>query len=368
MNPLSIFSFKTLRDWRKIPWAGVLCLCFIAIVTLALKLTAVEDYLPPPYFPRHQISIKSMALKANIEYGVNPEIFFIGSSVADMGFDAMTFERYINLRGWHLHTFNFGINGAGPTVFYNLVKDVLIPKSEVKYLYYGLSLIEFNSNSKSFRSDQDEIMDSPYYAMERGGFIPSAWLKRFLFKKIEIFRIKDAFWSNIFTEEETWLKFRLHGLKYLMFNGQHRAAPPMPSWAITRGLRLKQKRIDRLKDLMGDYSTKGSNLKKIQDLIRLCREHDIKLILVSMPVITDPMSIGNNVYMNMIRPGDNGVIPMEAFEKAFKKICSENEVPCLNLGGHTLLTSDDFYDPIHLYSTGARKLAVPLAEYFLRNQ
>jgi len=368
LNPLSIFSFKTLRNWFRVPWAGLLCLCFIALVTLILKTTDIERYLPSPYFPHEQINVKSMVLKATIDKGENPNVIFIGSSVADMGFDAETFEEYAKLKGKKLNAFNFGINGAGPWVFYDLVRDVLIPETNVKYIFYGLSLVEMNTKSKVFREDQKRFLDSPYYDLERGVFYPAAWLKRFLFNNFLLYRIKDTFWYNIFTDDkDTWVAARLQGHKFLAFKGQHRVQPPTENWATRKFLKLPQQRIDRLRDLMREYSTKGYNEKKLEELIRLCRNNNIKLILVSMPVLTDPLYLRDTVYMNMISAA-GGINPMKEFERTFTRICSENKVSCINLGGHTVFKPDDFYDPLHLYHTGANKLAVALAQYFLQNQ
>jgi len=368
LNPLSIFSFKTLKNWLRLPWAGLLTLSFIAITALVVKFVHVEDYLPPPYFPRYQISGKSMVLKTNIDIdlNLNPDVIFIGSSVADMGFDALTFEQYVRKRGKKLTTYNFGINGAGPLVFYNLVKDVIIPETNVKYIFYGLSLIEFNKNSKVFKKDQKKMLASPYYAIERGEFLPSAWLKKFLFENFSLYRIHDTLWSNFFTDEDTWISFKLNGYKSLKYNAQDRIMPPIANWEFSRFLTQPQKRINRISELLGNYRISNFNVKKVQDLIRLCKDNDIKLILVSMPVLTNPRFMNDTIYNKMIMV-DDGASPMERFEQAFNKICSDNEVSCLNLGGHTVFTAKDFYDPIHLYHTGARKLAVALADYLLSN-
>jgi len=367
LNPLSIFSFKTLKDWFRVPWAGLLCLCFIALVTLILKITDIESYLPTPYFPHHPISVKSEVLKATIDKGENPDVIFIGSSVADMGFDAQIFAQYAKLKGRKLNTFNFGINGAGPWVFYDLVRDVLIPETNVKYLFYGLSLVEMNTKSKVFREDQEKFLDSPYYDLERGWFYPVAMVKRFLFNNFLLYRIKDALWSNFFTEDKnSWIWLRVRGHKFLAFSGQNRVGPPTPDWSRGRFMKLPQRRVDRLRDLMREYSTKGYNEKKLEELIKLCRDNNVKLVLVSMPAITNPMYLKDTVYMNMISAA-GGINPMKEFERTFTRICSENKVSCINLGGHTVFKPDDFYDPLHLYHTGANKLAVALAQYFLHN-
>ncbi len=369
MNPLSIFSFKTLKDWLKVPVAGLLCLCFIAIAALVVKLTDVEHYMPSPYFPRYEFAYKYLTLKTYIDYGMNPEVVFIGSSVANMGFDALTFERYLKFKGKKLNAFNFGINGAGPRVFYRLLKDVIIPETDVRYIFYGLSPIEFNSKSKIFLSDQEKFLDSPYYAKESGEFFPVARLKRFLFKHFLLYRLSGALWSNYFSDKTTWIDPGEETNRYLAFNGQNRILPPMwRNWADSwQRPRLGKKRIDRLEDLLGNYSTDDNNIRELKKVIRLCRTNNIKLFLVSMPVIRMPLSLRNNVYMNMIRAGANGVVPILAFEKAFHKICSGDKVSCINAVNMRGLTLSDFFDPLHLYYTGAIKFARPLADYLLRN-
>lgn len=366
-NRSSILSFSTLKGALRVPKAGVAALVMIALVNLACVLLRVEERLPTPYFPRHEISKKYMTFR---EYerngGGRADVLFIGSSIADMGFDALAFEETLREKGVEHSAFNFGINGAGPWVFRNLIEHVVVPDTDVRYIVYGISMVELNSTSPYFREDQELFMDSFFLEGERDAFPPRGILKRGLFEHFGLLRIRDTLWPSLYTEEEdTWLKLSMRGelFKY-PYKGQQRIDDINRNWYYARRRPLVKRRVERLSSLLGDYDPKGYNREHLIGLIELCREKGLTLLLVNMPVIQDPALIEGTVYEKMISDG-NGGNPSKVFDSEFRRICAGYDVECLDYGGGSGLPVTDFSDPLHLYHTGAGKLGADIAGFFI---
>jgi hypothetical protein len=362
-----IFSFSTLSKRLRPPWGAIGAIGIVLLVNLACSLAPKDGQLPSPYFPRHEISKKYMTLKARESAGAALDVFFIGSSVADMGFDVVEFEDEMRRSGAEHLAFNMGINGAGPLVFSNLVEHLLIPGHDVKYVVYGISLVELNSSSPYMLEDQEKFMDSSYLEGKRDTIYIRGLLKRTLFKSFELFRLRDILWPNFYTEErDTWLKLRLKGEFYKSeFAGQQRITDPERNWSYARSVPLPARRVERLTSLLGDYDIEGYNTQELLRLIRLCKANGIKLILVNMPVIQKPSYLTDTVYMNMIssKSGEN---PSKIFDERFSAICVEYKVDCLDYGGNSGLPVTDFSDPLHLYHTGAAKLSRSIAKFIVK--
>lgn len=361
----SIFSFNFPVKGDRWPLAGLLAALFVILLNTVAVVLPIDDYLPSPYFPRHEVSQKYMTLKTYIANGENPDVIFVGSSIADMGFDAIEFEKVMKKAGRDHVAFNFGINGAGPGVHLEILRHILTRETRIKYLIYGICLIELNSSSATFLSDQQTLLDSPYFEAERDRFFLKGDVKKFLFNHFKLFRISESLWPNYFTADASWINTRLFKFKY---KGQNRLLPgEYRNWSENlRGYEQywAKKDILRLEELFGNYVPYGSNMEDLRKLIEFTREMDIKLIIVNMPALVDPKALRGTVYHRMIEPTASGKTPMELYEKVLKDMHAQYQFTFLDMGGRSNYYITDFHDPLHLYHTGAKKLAYEVAEHF----
>ncbi|MBI5048529.1 MAG: hypothetical protein HZB54_06255 [Deltaproteobacteria bacterium] len=365
-NRSSIFSFSILAKDMKLPKAGLLSISFIVILNSLVMLLPVDNYLPSPYFPRHEVSQKYMTLKAYIEKGESPDVIFVGSSIADMGFDVLAFEHYLKKENKPLTAFNFGINGAGPEVHLEILRHLIVAKTKVKYVVYGLSLVELNSGSSVFLSDQQVLLDASYFESKRDSFPLKGRVREFLFNNFKLYRMRDVFWPNFFTTDNTWLNTKLFKYKY---KGQNRLLPDhFKDWTYNykfSGKKWVHADIVRLENLFGNYSAEGYNLKKLIDLMEFCKSNGIKLVMVNMPVIANPEYLENTVYLNMIKATDN-TNPMALYEKTIRETSLRYDVPLLDIGAKSNMEIRDFHDPLHLNYSGAQKLSKEIVRHFIK--
>ena len=95
----------------------------------------------------------------------------------------------------------------------------------------------------------------------------------------------------------------------------------------------------RHEDGLMDFS---KNLGRLKNMLVVCREKNIKVILVTMPV--------TSYYRDNI---DNK--KLTAIVRECNVLANREEVSYLNLFDDTRFTNDDFYDADHLNATGAKK-------------
>ncbi len=93
------------------------------------------------------------------------------------------------------------------------------------------------------------------------------------------------------------------------------------------------------------------NIKKIQTMISVCKEKKIKVILVTMPVSRPYSALTNKSKLKKI------FLSCKAL-----KIKNSNVI-YLNLFNDSRFSDNDFFDPDHLHSDGAKKCSMLLNEF-----
>lgn len=107
--------------------------------------------------------------------------------------------------------------------------------------------------------------------------------------------------------------------------------------------KITPKVIKRHEDNLFDFS---ENIYVIQSIIDKCKEKDIEVILVTMPI-----SKGYSLRVNKFK--------LNKIIKTAKLFESRNSnVRYLNLFNDSRFTNNDFYDPDHLHTEGAEKCSV----------
>ena len=97
----------------------------------------------------------------------------------------------------------------------------------------------------------------------------------------------------------------------------------------------------------------ANNINRIQAIINICKSKGIKVVLVTMPVIKGYAQGVNQVKLNKIFK------TCLSFEK------NNENVHYLNLFNDFRFTNEDFYDPDHLHSEGAKKCSMIMNEFLI---
>ena len=125
-----------------------------------------------------------------------------------MGFDVIHFDQKFYLNDNIFKSFNFGINGAGTKVFYNILKHFIFKKVQPKVIFYGLCPIEINKNSKIFIKDQENLMSSRGLQMAKEKVVFKNICNTLLFNCSNMVQLSELFWPNILIDRNERFPFQ----------------------------------------------------------------------------------------------------------------------------------------------------------------
>ena len=338
-------------------WLKALASCVAVVAALNIIAVVVIGALdgPSPYFARLEPGLKTQTMKGFVARSGPPLVVTVGSSIADMGFDVQTIDKLLKAEGVQSAGFNFGVNGAGPLVFRELLARVIFKLAQPKVLIYGVSAIEFNASSDLFRADQNKFMASAGLSVARDGLNPSSALRVAMFSAFPLFRLGELIWPNAFVDSDGWNWLTRKDFK-AEFNGQQRVTV---TWAQQRAGLWPEWANERYRKLLFGYRPSAEALSALADVVRLCRDHNVQVLVVNMPVMTSSTALEGTVFSEIDR--QNGVRWRQSFEDSLQTELRRLGVPYLDVGTKHSLPDDDFGDPFHLNQVGAMALAELLA-------
>ena len=328
------------------------------ILNIISELIIIKINAPSPYFSRLEPSLKTQTFKDYIKVNGYPSIITMGSSIADMGFNVIELDTKLKKNNLNEKSFNFGINGAGPEVFKELLEKVILKDGKPKFLIYGVSAIEFNESSKLFKADQEKFLASAGLAPGEnflGIFAIGTSLRKYLFAYLPVYRLGEIVWPNIYLENQgiNWLNLKNFKTD---FNGQQRVDSywsdriklnDWPDWA-----------YKRYHLLLDNYKFSNERLNTLNDINQICKKLGVEMIIVNMPVLGGRHAEGTE--FSNIGTRSDGVGFQTIFETALQEKL-RGEYLFINIGNSNNFQLNDFGDPFHLNAVGSEKLANILA-------
>jgi len=318
---------------------------FLVLGELILRTPGVTDLLPPPeptLWHAELIQTKLNYLKTfEAQHGV--DVLFIGNSTVQAGVDSQIFDRDRGKTVQETGAFNASIEGI-PPVANLLFLEIYLRYTKPHTIIYGITPQDLNSNSPWAQDIIDRIDHAPLVWAEARHGLRGKMLAFFL--------------------EHSYLyryRFVLHQL--LLRGGNYPALPDVyfdkrGHDAIARRLSdvpPEQRGIYRNNAGVLNYSTTGVQLQSLIDLINYCKQNNIRLILVNMPLADD-------YYGNFDSLDD-----YQTYRKTLESLASEFRIEVWDLEdlpNNQSFGDADFADFNHLNQYGAEKLSHLLAEYY----
>lgn len=345
MHPLSTFNSNTFQARLRLSnwWIGVILLILMA--ELVLRLPFVNSRLPSPEYTLWHatlIQAKLDYLKA-FETNRGIDVLFVGNSTVQSGIDPQVFDQIRDHAGNLGGSFNGAIEGL-PPYGVELFFEIYTRYSRPKVIIYGVTPQDLNSNSPWAQDVTRRVKESTMAVAEsRRG--PSGLINRYLLEHSYLFRYRFLLHQMLITGKVT--------------------PPPTDIYFNSRGFHPIEHRLSDVPKDQRDgyinragvlnYSTEGEQLDSLIGLVEYCREHDIQLILVNMPLAKD-------YFANFDSPLDyeTYLTTLDAVSDKYNVPLWEMENPTGNGG----FTDSDFADFNHLNHVGAKKLSTLLAEKY----
>ena len=316
---------------------------------------------PSPYFPRLEPSLKTVVFnKFKNDHKLSN--VFIGSSIADMGFDVVSYDQFICSKTTNFKSFNLGINGAGTKVFYNILEKIIFKRSNPEQIIYGICPIEFNKNSRIFFKDQENFMSSRGLRLSHEIYSIENICNAYIFKSSSLVQLSELFWPNILLDQNerfpfqklTWLNTKNFKEE---FHGQQRIAEEYLRDQIKKWPKEADERYDNL------FFKFEINEEALDDLVKIkkvCDKNNCKLIVVNMPRFDNTSMLkGTNFYIIF---NSNKKIFTE-YDKKIVEVCKQQDIVLCNFANIFRDHENYFGDPFHLNHQGANQLAKKLAHF-----
>jgi hypothetical protein len=277
----------------------------------------------------HRITTSGYGVSNRVMGGkVNAEIVISGSSRALTHYESEIIEKITGFS-----TFNIGRNGAQTDMQLAYLKAYLNNNAKPKLVIHNLDLFSFQTSKEIFDPAQymPYLDQTPIYDAIRKIY-PDAWKWKYL--PLYGYVAEDMRFS--------WLQ----GLKALLgINPQEDQIqgfqPRFTSWTGD----FEKFRASHPDGVLTEMETQG--VREIEELIELCRQQDVKVLLVYSPEYHEMQLLERN------RP--------EIFQK-IREICEKYNVPLWDYSDSPIsLDRGWFYNSQHLNAQGARVFSSELA-------
>jgi hypothetical protein len=296
---------------------------FLLFALLSIGLNVVINY------GMHRITTSGYGVSNRVMGGkVNAEIVISGSSRALTHYESEIIEKITGFS-----TFNIGRNGAQTDMQLAYLKAYLNNNAKPKLVIHNLDLFSFQTSKEIFDPAQymPYLDQTPIYDAIRKIY-PDAWKWKYL--PLYGYVAEDMRFS--------WLQ----GLKALLgINPQEDQIqgfqPRFTSWTGD----FEKFRASHPDGVLTEMETQG--VREIEELIELCRQQDVKVLLVYSPEYHEMQLLERN------RP--------EIFQK-IREICEKYNVPLWDYSDSPIsLDRGWFYNSQHLNAQGARVFSSELA-------
>lgn len=267
------------------------------------------------------------------------DVLFIGNSTVQAGVSPALFDQ---LRR-HTGAFNAAIEGL-PPYGVNIFLRIFDRYSKPQTIIYGITPQDLNSNSPWARDVTERVKESPL-ALAEANYGWQGRLYAFLLEHSMLFRYR-------WTLHQSLLRGRLYS--------------PLPEpYFDERGYDALENRLSEVPQAQRtrfvnragvlNYNPYGAQVKALREIIEYCQAHDIRLILVNMPLADD-------YFQNFDSPED-----YERYMEALQSIAEEYGTPLWDLSGRDgpATFEDQFFaDFNHLNAEGATRLTEMLADRY----
>lgn len=310
---------------------------------LPLPPLALPDLLLPPYnFPSFNSERLDQELQLYLQYlrmHGKPDILVVGSSRSLQGIDPSALEEGLAARGLSdLKVYNFGINGATAQVINVLLQDILTPEQLPSLIIWGDGTRAFNSG----RPDQTyrKILASAGYQRILKGErpIPSRTTDWEIPTFVTMASKSLAESAAVAADDPIATDLSDQGFQTVTDtynpNTYYQEFPWVPG------------------QYDGDYQNfnlQGEQTEATIAVARFARTHNIKLILVSLPLTRD--------YIDSVRRNYES-----RFQQRMWQLASQEQFMFRNLSQQPELMNNGYFaDPSHINHHGARAVALHLA-------
>jgi len=321
MSHSYIFSFDTLKLDKKLNKIILLLAIFLVfgffhLIIHLLDIVKIEEF----SWNISDLQFKMQTLRDHASR-TEIDVLFIGGSAAGTGLNPKIFDaEYKKLRKNEIFSFNAAINGIN--IHEILIKDIYTPISKPKTIIYAISMHIFkNSPELEFAIKQDikNVMDSGYnlnnYRLQLNNYI----MTKLEFPNLDMTsQHVDPLTPDLDQRGFTHLK----------------GAFPHPLTA-TR------------------FSSKipGRLLTSFENTILWCKENNIRMIVLNMPV-------GKTCYSNIV---DGNYYD---FVAQIKEVIDKHDVIFWNINDEFNFLDEEFFDLAHLNINGASKLSKIVSSKF----
>jgi hypothetical protein len=316
---------------------------------------------PSPYFPRLEPSLKTVVFN---KFKVNNRLsnVFIGSSIADMGFDVMAYDQSLCNETSNFKSFNFGINGAGTKVFHDILEKIIFKRTNPELIIYGISPIEFNNNSKIFLKDQENFLSSRGLRLSQGLYTFENICNAYIFKSCSLVQLSELFWPNILLDQDerfpfqklTWLNTKNFKEE---FHGQQRIVEEYLRDQIKK---WPKEADERYNNLFFNFEINQEALDNLVKIKKMCDKNKCKLIVVNMPRFDQLGKLQNTNFYNIFHLNQN---EFSKYDQKITDVCVQQDIFLCNFTSIFRDHENYFGDPFHLNQQGANQLAKRLAHF-----
>lgn len=344
MRLSSILSFESFQVKLRYPSWPLFLLALVAILELALRVPAITAALPSPgptlwYAPLIQAKLDYFRY---FEEHNGVDLLFIGDSTVQTGINPTVFDEEFQRKGNRsCGSFNGGIEGL-PPYGVHLFLEIYLKYSNPTTVVYGLLPEDLNSYSPFVQQVTDQLKHCAIAQAEAQRDL-KGWFFACLYRWSTLYRYRFIIHQLLLRggrwETESHVYFDRRG-----FHAERERLSDVPS-------SLRGPLLHRQDHTL--YSVKGVQTEELREVVHLCQQKGIRLILINMPVADSYYRTFENRddYPNYL-----GMLQSIGKEYQLPVWDMENLPPDLDL------VESDFSDLYHLNQVGARKLTKILAD------
>lgn len=263
------------------------------------------------------------------------DVVFLGSSIANVGFDP---GQFIEESPWAASAYNASIDGASPQLLEQWTMDVVLPALRPKVIVVGLTSRSFNDNGRNQSIAYQAYFDSPGRQLRLGEANPIERITAFVNEHSALARIKSSLRRPTTLGGEPPDELMLTDLGHERRRADDR-------YNFTARYRKRMKR-----SVLNDFAVGGLQVKSLQGLVAAAEAAGTRVVLVDMPVFErDHFAVH-----------PNGAADFAAYRALIDEFAAENPVE-LMVPPNTPWRRGIFADPIHLSGNGTERLTRWLA-------
>jgi len=342
-----MFSFNTLKLNKNAKFPGMLVFLLLFLILFEIFFSLPSNQIKTKKLYKPTLRFKEVYPKVQYlnEWSQNRHInvIFIGDSHMAQAVNPEVFDsEYKRISKQPLFSFNGSLNGVTTTVYDILIRDFYAPVTTFDCIIYGTSAKMINSGSKSLLEITNMFKSDLMYAPQMS-------------------YIEEKFRLNLYHYRIYINGYITSFLNFPSLLTVEQRPSQMPSFN-KRGFVNLKKTSKHIKPKVQDhrfenFTTTGYLTESLENTAGWCRENNVKLILVNLPV---------HKYFNTHFP--NGDADYQDYISTLKNIALKYNALFWDADGQYEFSDEEFFDISHLNTKGAYRLSKLLAkEYSTKN-